>query len=104
METLGWIVLLIVCLFTIVPSFIKYVLNVIGQFSGYSCCPNCGNSWFWTSHGVIDYNDESGVMICSKCLAHPKRLETWRISNALKDWGWSEEKIHAVRKAVLEYR
>ena len=75
--------------------------NIAGHLAGYSGCPNCDDSWYWKKSGSIDYCDGRGVMICEECLALP-RLDSPRIVNALRGYGWERHTVAQVVEALLK--
>jgi len=99
------------------------LLNPVGDYLGYSGCPNCGDSWFWKSNGSItveparplEENIEhiiyaeitKGIMICKECLAKPAELDEERIERDLLSYpegGWTLEETAKVKEAVIRYK
>jgi len=96
--------------------------NPIGDLFGYSGCPNCGDSWFWKSHGsipigptksleksedIIYIEITKGLMICKECLANPAGLDEEKIEQYLLSFpegGWTMEKTAKVKQAVILYK
>jgi len=85
----------------------KTVRNVFGTVLGFGCCPNCGDSWSWSPHGSITYQEfDDGsancFMLCIKCAVSPPKIDVDRItSTLLKHDGWEQSEVDMVREVLI---
>lgn len=72
---------------------IKFILNIIGKFLGYGCCPNCKDSYWLKGYVGFFYNTSNGILLCSYCYRNPLKINPVIIAIHLKKCGWELEKV-----------
>lgn len=104
--------LLLLYILVIIYIPIRGIKNIKGDIYGELICPNCFDSLTWKPSGTLIYwkaekepafgISSMGIDICQECLNHPKKLHANRIGLVLFFWGWDQQNIKLVKKAVYK--
>ena len=84
---------------------LQFMKNAIGRCFGLGTCPNCNDSWWRNDFESLVIEGPFGLMVCTKCMSTPDKLNEEVIRQSLsKDGHWSNGALDEIVNAIKRHK